>query len=169
MHGCWLNGCIGEAANCHLPSEDQWEYAAKFGIGADNWHYRYWWGDRFNEQHDAAKLNCRESGHGKTLPASPERASPATRLRNGANGREDDGLMDMLGNVWEWCRDVYRRAYQFHAGDDPGDGSSVRVLRGGSFRNGADDTRCSIRSTDDPSYSYLNFGVRFARALPRRT
>ena len=64
-----------------------------------------------------------------------------------ANGFE---LHDMLGNIWEWCEDVYSSdAYDLHQRNNPiyrGDGSK-RVIRGGSWGSIPADLRCANRSS----------------------
>ncbi len=147
-----------EGESCKLPSEQQWEYSAKFRC---DWESRYWWGDAL----DLTKCNIHESGEGATIVPMTAHANPNTQAI-------DDlclGLMDMLGNVWEWCQDVYRSSYDAGQDDDSGQPNTSRVLRGGSFDFDADNARCSVRFRDNPSIAVHDFGCRVARAEPRKS
>jgi formylglycine-generating enzyme required for sulfatase activity len=130
--------------SCRLPHEHQWEYAAKAGT---DWSWNYWWGDEF----DRAKCNADQNVDRTTRPASAH-ANPWS-------------LEDILGNVWEWTDDEYRRVYAL---DEPPD-SSARVLRGGSWYNDAFFVRSAYRLHDQPWLSEFFLGFRVARALPRKS
>jgi hypothetical protein len=106
--------------SCELPHENQWEYAAKAGT---DWSWNYWCGDEF----DASKCNA-DQNVGRTTRPDPAHANPW-------------GLEDILGNVWEWTDDEYRRAYDLDAPPD----SSARVLRGGSWNDDAYFVRSAFR------------------------
>ena len=81
----WLNSRLGRAAY-RLPSEAEWEYACRAGK-----YTRRWWGDAW----DAAKANgVRNFEGGRTSPVGHFPANPW-------------GLHDMIGNVWEWCADIW--------------------------------------------------------------
>ncbi len=142
--------------SCQLPSESQWEYAAK--IGLSDWTQGYWFGDHYDPEQHATAINCVENwpdkASRKTLVPSGERASPYT------------GLIDMHGNTWEWCQDRYR--FRFEPGQEAIDRAQnafvPRVLRGGSFDRNAFNARCSFRVHVDPSYADLNYGLRVSRA-----
>ncbi|MEO0467394.1 MAG: SUMF1/EgtB/PvdO family nonheme iron enzyme [Pseudomonadota bacterium] len=118
-----------------LPSEAEWEYAARAGTTT-----AYWWGDVF--------------GEGQIVTGSP---SPA------ASGAENPfGMVGMLTNVREWVQDCYINNYTnvpvdgsaVTAGD-----CGLRVIRGGSFRHGASEHRAANRArvdrgTRDPAVGF---------------
>lgn len=121
-----------------LPSEAQWEYAARAGTttlygGTGNLDDLGWYG--------------KNSGR-KTHPVGEKRA----------NGF---GLYDMHGNVWEWCSDWYG-SYSSGQATDPTAASSgqSRVLRGGSWFNVANYSRSAFRSRNSPADRYSFYGFR---------
>ena len=109
-----------------LPSEAQWEYAARSG-GKE---------ELYAGGNDIDKLAWYENNSkGRTQPVGG-------RAPNGL------GLYDMSGNVWEWCRDTYREdAYKILASDNPvsTQKGSDRVIRGGGWNVDAWSARCSRR------------------------
>jgi formylglycine-generating enzyme required for sulfatase activity len=109
-----------------LPSEAQWEFAARSGgkeekyAGSDIPEPVAWYDD---------------NSDGHTRPVGE-------KLPNGL------GLFDMSGNVWEWCRDAYvNDAYHFHPKNNPlvGEEGPDRVIRGGSWNMNAWCARCFRR------------------------
>ncbi|MBR6060357.1 MAG: SUMF1/EgtB/PvdO family nonheme iron enzyme [Victivallales bacterium] len=128
-----------------LPTEAQWEYAARGGgkfrgyeySGSDNLDEVGWYYDNSN---------------GATHPVRQKKPNKL-------------GLYDMSGNVEEWCRDWYGK-YPTGAVVDPAGSSSGsdRVLRGGSWGNSARYCRSAYRNFNDPSYSNCYVGFRLALA-----
>ena len=135
----WLCEVTGKAFR--LPSEAEWEYAAR---GGDDQH-AYPWG----QTADASRANF-GSSVGKTTPVG----------QYPANGF---GLHDMHGNVWEWCQDTWHDNYQGAPTTGAvwaGGYTSHRVLRGGSWSILAQYLRSAYRINDSPGYRYRDFGFR---------
>jgi formylglycine-generating enzyme required for sulfatase activity len=153
-------------ASCRLPWEREWEYVAKLGVKPE-WHY--WWHEtRFDEDKATAFQRNRKP---ETSPPSPDHASPATK----ALDRGGRGIMDQLGNVWEWCQDHYAEtAWNIPEGppgnpaDTPGQPDQSRVLRAGSFNSSPDICRASFRLRRRPSLIIDYNGFRAARACSPR-
>jgi|GEM_PF-2622599 len=146
----WLNS-RQDGYRYKLPSEAQWERAArgKALIGGKDNRRRYPWGDVF----DAHKCNVQETGLGRTCAVGcfPHGASP-------------DGVLDMAGNVWEWCADWFdENYYQLGSVEENKTKGKYRVLRGGSFRFNARNVRCASRDDCLPNDLNDNIGFRVAR------
>jgi formylglycine-generating enzyme required for sulfatase activity len=130
-----------------LPTEAEWEYACRAGS-----RLRYSFGD------DLAKL-----GNYGWYSAN----SAGTTHAVGQKHPNAFGLYDMHGNVWEWCADGYDPAYYRHSpsADPPGpDGTSLRMLRGGSWVSKPGIARSAQRSRFPPENRLKNLGFRLARA-----
>ncbi len=137
-----------------LPSEAQWEYAAR---GAEGW--RYPWG---NEPPDDTR-GC------FGLPTSNGRPAPVGQYPRGRGPFEH---LDLAGNVWEWCRDAgdpaaYARAATWAridpVRDDPG--AVLRVGRGGGWYDPASALRAARRTLCAAASSSVGQGFRVCRAL----
>ena len=160
----WLSRETGE--EYRLPSESEWEYAARAGT-VTAWH----WGDESGQCRYAngldASMEERYPGWDEYLGAACHdgHAHTAPVGSFAANGW---GLHDMLGNVWEWTEDCWNGSY---AGA-PSNGSAwedgdcaVRVLRGGSWFNSPSVLRAAVRSGNTSGYRINLFGFRVARTL----
>jgi formylglycine-generating enzyme required for sulfatase activity len=132
-----------------LPSEAEWEFAARGGSNT-----RWAHGDDENRLAEFAwfAMNSGNAAH-------PVREKKPNAF----------GLYDMAGNLWEWCEDTWHNNYS----GAPRDGSawvdmasSFRVFRGGSFGNAAGDARPASRSRSSPGFRNAVLGFRPARSSP---
>ncbi|WP_405913975.1 formylglycine-generating enzyme family protein [Streptomyces sp. NBC_00963] len=120
--------CDWEADGYRLPSEAEWEYACRAGIS----------GVRYGELDDIAWYRGN----------SGEQVHPvATRAPNAW------GFHDMLGNVWEWCWDLF----------DPEVYGPYRVFRGGGAYDHPRGCRASCRRKSHPTFRVDDLGFRLAR------
>jgi serine/threonine-protein kinase len=139
-----------------LPTEAQWEYAARGGlVGA-----LYPWGDVFGGSANFCDVSCDLDWSNPEIYDGYADTAPV-----GSYDPNGYGLFDMAGNVEEWVADWYG-PYSSEAAENPagaatGDG---RVLRGGSWYYSGDYLRVSHRLFDSPDYSYYDFGFRCAYA-----
>jgi formylglycine-generating enzyme required for sulfatase activity len=134
-----------------LPTEAEWEYAVRGGTST-----RYWWGDKMA----TGKANCKVCGD----PWNPDGPAPV-----GSFAANPYGIHDMNGSLWEWVSDCWHSTYKGapadgRAWDEPN--CNVRVIRGGSWREGADYMLSSTRFKYDASVRHSQNGFRVARDLP---
>jgi formylglycine-generating enzyme required for sulfatase activity len=147
--------------SCRLPHEDEWEQAAKAQVNDNVWHWRYWWGDDVRDE-EKAERHCTFNRHYRTgtstrpIDADPERNRDAEM-----DHRNPIGLVDILGNQWEWCEDRYREVYS-RTGPTQ---STSRVLRGGAWYDSISNVRCSVRYNYRPTNLDNDTGFRVSRAL----
>jgi len=131
-----------------LPSEAQWEYAARSG-GKEEMYA----GGHIPDQ--VAWYD--ENSRGSTHPVG-------TKVPNGL------GIYDMSGNVWEWCLDAFHEdAYLQHTRENPvcrENGESDRVIRGGSWNTDAWSVRCARRFSLSGEYTAPGLGFRLIM-IPR--
>jgi formylglycine-generating enzyme required for sulfatase activity len=121
-----------EADGYRLPTDAEWQYACKAGTT----------GYRYGEIDDIAWYADNSGG----------------RLHDvGGKAPNPWGLHDMLGNVWEWCWDLY---------DEQVYGTN-RVFRGGGWAEPMRGCGASVRRRSHPSFAIDDLGFRLARSAPR--
>lgn len=156
-----------------IPTEAQWEYACRVGTRTATWQ-----GDLeiLGERHapglDSIAWYGGNSGVGFELPEGEDSSGwKEVQFPRQISGSRDVaqkqanpwGLYDMLGNVFEWCRDG-ERAYQPDAVLDPvGPEGSQRVFRGGSWGEHARSVRAADRSWGHPDGRIPDLGFRLSR------
>jgi sulfatase modifying factor 1 len=142
-----LNSRSG-GARYRLPTEAEWEYAARGGSLSKGYKYA-----GSNNPDDVAWYNSNSGS--KTHPVKMKKSNEL-------------GLYDMSGNVYEWCSDCYSdysSGSQINpTGPNTGD---TRVSRGGSWCLSAAYCRVSHRYDHEPDYRFDYLGFRLASSVPR--
>ncbi|MEU8077670.1 SUMF1/EgtB/PvdO family nonheme iron enzyme [Catellatospora citrea] len=122
--------CDPSAGGFRLPTEAEWEYACRAGTT----------GERYGDLGATAWHRANSGGAARDV---------ATRTPNAW------GLYDMIGNVWEWCWDVY----------DPRVYGPYRVFRGGGWQDLPRALRASCRRRSHPAFHIDDLGLRLARSV----
>ncbi|RKN85385.1 formylglycine-generating enzyme family protein [Paenibacillus ginsengarvi] len=122
--------CDWKADGYRLPTEAEWQYACKAGSSG----YRYGELDKIAWYQDNSGGRLQETG---------------------AKQPNAWGLYDMLGNVWEWCWDVYDEQVY----------GSYRIFRGGSWAEEARGCGATCRRRSHPTFRIDDLGFRLARSV----
>jgi formylglycine-generating enzyme required for sulfatase activity len=133
-----------------LPTEAQWEYAARAGSAG-----RYFWGDSMDRADSFAVVR------GGLAPVKSKKPNAF-------------GLYDMTGNAWEWCDDRYDKNYYKQSPREnppgPADGKkySYRAVRGGGWNEYSWNLRCANRNYGEQFRRYEGVGFRVCRSVTDR-
>jgi len=154
-YASWLNRRLQRSGSAsgdgpyRLPTESEWEYAARAGTTT-----RFWWGD--DESAAAAHAWFKENSGGQTHPVG---LKPPNRF----------GLYDMAGNVWQWTQDCYAETYA--AASNNGSAAEtgnqcLRVDRGGAWHYPTWLLRPATRERNPADHRDKVMGFRVAKTLP---
>jgi len=144
----WLSEKTGKTYR--LPSESEWEYAARAGTQSE-----FWWGDDVGQE----KANCRDCG-----PTISHQSQPVDSFKP-----NPWGLYNVHGNVWEWVEDCWNPTHE----GAPSDASArlegdcrQRVMRSGSWYYFSKNIRSPWRFKNDGRVKSYGIGFRVLRELP---
>ena len=139
--------CNFSANGYRLPTEAEWEYAARGGVKMQNSASQKYSGS--NNIDEVAWY--RDNSNVKTHPVGQKQANEL-------------GIHDMSGNVWEWCNDSYSSSY--YVNNPTGlPAGSTSVLRGGSWLNSVSPCRVASRNWINRNLSSSSYGFRIVRNL----
>ena len=158
----WIVECNFNANGYRLPTEAEWEYAARGGSKSKGYKYA-----GSNNAEDCAIYGITAGWVGGNWKTSAFETAIIT-YRVGSQNPNELGLYDMSGHVWEWCWDWYNKDYYKDSSNENPKGSGSgksRVLRGGSWDDYAIDIRVSNRkqATQNDCYDW-RIGFRLVRS-----
>jgi formylglycine-generating enzyme required for sulfatase activity len=152
----WLSN--KEKQRYRLPTEAEWEYAARAGTQTT-----YWWGN--NPDDGAGCANCLDQTWKQKHPQMKQvfnwsdgylYTSPVMKFKPNAWG-----LYDMIGNACEWCNDYSANYPNGQATDPRGPGNGkAHVTRGGSWYRNPSECRCASRALNQPDNQMGDLGFR---------
>lgn len=154
-----------------LPTEAEWEFAARAGCGNALYNGKELTGNTTSANLDDIARYRRNGGYVAGVNNAPDGATSTLECgtaKVGSSDRNAYGLYDMLGNVWERCLDRYE-AYptvaELECGGPAGDRGSAtsRTIRGGSWKNDASSIRSASRNGVSATSPFDHTGFRVWR------
>jgi formylglycine-generating enzyme required for sulfatase activity len=157
-----------------LPGEAEWEYACRGGTETATWlgdleilgennapvlDEIAWYGGNSGQVFELANGYDSKDWPNKQYPHTKAGSHPV-------RGKDPNplGLHDMLGNVWEWCEDMYQ-PYGAER-NAPATAGPNRVIRGGAWDSYVRDVRAALRDASAPDLRGRDLGLRLARGQP---
>jgi len=138
-----------------LPTEAEWEYAARAGTTT-----QYWWGNTASHEY----MNYSGDSWWGGLAKGKDRWKRTAPV--GSFAANQFGIYDTAGNVWEWCADIYSYYYYKSSPSRNPKGPSTgrhRVKRGGAWYDTAQDVRAANRDDYSPDRRSNRLGFRLLR------
>jgi formylglycine-generating enzyme required for sulfatase activity len=148
---CFSRWVSDSRGRIRLPTEAEWEYACRGAAEKANESKAFWFGNVESELVKHAWYSANSGGKTHSLEESKRKGGHANQFE----------LVDMHGNVWEWCNDWIGDYDLGNAVDPIGPRTgSFRVHRGGGWNFQASVCRSADRDWSDPSNRYNNLGFR---------
>jgi len=161
--GRWLTDQNDGPYEFRLPTEAEWEYACRAGSKTARF-----WGEDVKDTCKYANVYDQSSKRANKFKWRHHECDDGVILTSPVASfhPNDFGLYDMLGNVWEWCEDIYGKdAYSEHQRKNPlfERRGAYRVNRGGSWTDIPRGVRSAIRERLDPKFGNFCLGFRLVR------